>query len=433
MALNDQTEMAFGQGDAEEIDPVSGNEVPPGSMPVEVRDDIDARLSEGEYVVPADVLRYYGLKFFEDLRAKAKVDLARMDQQGRIGGDPIEENIEGLPFDVSQLETADAPPEGSPELASGGVVGFDGGGDSSTSTNIKNWYEDWMKNNSVGMKSKGSNTISTVPFINAEGKIIYVQYRGPFDPLDPAKNALSAIPLGYRSKVSTPTDTAEISKPVVEETKEYGGELDANGMPSGSVGSVTNSALGLAHQLNIDSGAKQPSLLDNLFGKSPIAQVLTKADSFLVDKLGLDPKNITMNRAMTAMGNMKNTDPEYGILGDAIANYNEYGKLGKDKTLSPTGAHPTNKTTVSEEYLDKYMGDETSGSSSSSNQGNADSSDTVDFSQGPPGFGDTAADKDKSFGIDGFNMNKGGVAKKYTEPKKPKYTKGGFVSRRTKK
>ena len=30
-------------------------------------------------------------------------------------------------------------------------------------------------------------------------------------------------------------------------------------------------------------------------------------------------------------------------------------------------------------------------------------------------------------------MYKGGVAKKYTEPKKPKYTKGGFVSRRTKK
>jgi len=425
MALNDQTEMAFGQGDAEEIDPVSGNEVPPGSMPVEVRDDIDARLSEGEYVVPADVLRYYGLKFFEDLRAKAKVDLARMDQQGRIGGDPIEENIEGLPFDVSQLETADAPPEGSPELASGGVVGFDGGGDSSTSTNIKNWYEDWMKNNSVGMKSKGSNTISTVPFINAEGKIIYVQYRGPFDPLDPAKNALSAIPLGYRSKVSnTVSNTEEISKPVVEETKEYGGELDANGMPSGSVGSVTNSALGLAHQLNIDSGAKQPSLLDNLFGKSPIAQVLTKADSFLVDKLGLDPKNITMNRAMTAMGNMKNTDPEYGILGDAIANYNEYGKLGKDKTLSPTGAHPTNKTTVSEDYLDKYTGDETSGSSSSGKSN--------DMGDGNYSGGNSGGDFSFDSGADNF-MNQGGVAKKYTKPKKPKYTKGGFVSRRTKK
>ena len=32
-------------------------------MATEVRDDIPAMLSEGEYVVPADVLRYYGVNF----------------------------------------------------------------------------------------------------------------------------------------------------------------------------------------------------------------------------------------------------------------------------------------------------------------------------------------------------------------------------------
>jgi hypothetical protein len=58
-------------------DPVSGNEVPPGSMATEVRDDIDARLSEGEYVVPADVVRYFGVAFFEKIRQKAKEGLAR--------------------------------------------------------------------------------------------------------------------------------------------------------------------------------------------------------------------------------------------------------------------------------------------------------------------------------------------------------------------
>ena len=40
---------------------ISGNPIPPGSMAKEVRDDIPAMLSEGEYVVPADVLRYYGV------------------------------------------------------------------------------------------------------------------------------------------------------------------------------------------------------------------------------------------------------------------------------------------------------------------------------------------------------------------------------------
>ena len=46
MAINDQMEMAF-SGQAPQVDPISGNEVPPGSLPVEVRDDIDAKLSEG--------------------------------------------------------------------------------------------------------------------------------------------------------------------------------------------------------------------------------------------------------------------------------------------------------------------------------------------------------------------------------------------------
>ena len=70
-------------------DPVSGNEVPSGSMAEEVRDDIPAQLSEGEYVVPADVVRYYGVKFFEDLRDQAKMGLAEMEANGRIGGEPV--------------------------------------------------------------------------------------------------------------------------------------------------------------------------------------------------------------------------------------------------------------------------------------------------------------------------------------------------------
>ena len=70
-------------------DPVSGNEIPDGSMAKEVRDDIPAMLSEGEYVVPADVLRYYGMGFFENLRNQAKNSLTQMETSGRIGGEPI--------------------------------------------------------------------------------------------------------------------------------------------------------------------------------------------------------------------------------------------------------------------------------------------------------------------------------------------------------
>jgi hypothetical protein len=97
------------QDDGMDRDPVSGNEIPPGSLAKEVRDDIPAQLSEGEYVVPADVVQYYGLKFFEDLRDKAKMALARMERDGRIGGEPVDTEPQmdtgDFPFSVDELQT----------------------------------------------------------------------------------------------------------------------------------------------------------------------------------------------------------------------------------------------------------------------------------------------------------------------------------------
>ena len=97
------------------MDPVSGNEIPLGSLPEEVRDDIPAQLSEGEYVVPADVVRYYGVKFFEDLRAEAKFGYQDMNENGRIGGEPagmeMVEPEDDMMFDISELEVMEVPDE----------------------------------------------------------------------------------------------------------------------------------------------------------------------------------------------------------------------------------------------------------------------------------------------------------------------------------
>ncbi len=101
-AMKDQMQMAF-KDDGMTKDPVSGNEIPPGSLAKEVRDDIPAMLSEGEYVVPADVLRYYGVNFFENLRNQAKSGLQNMEAAGRIGGEPlssdqVQQNMSGQPM-----------------------------------------------------------------------------------------------------------------------------------------------------------------------------------------------------------------------------------------------------------------------------------------------------------------------------------------------
>lgn len=125
MAVDKEMEAVFKSSRAG-VDPVSGNDVPIGSTPEEVRDDIPAQLSEGEYVVPADVVRYFGVKFFEDLRTTAKTGWMQMEQNGRVGGEPVapegmEMGQDELPFDISELQTIEAA-EGTY------VAGFDEGG-----------------------------------------------------------------------------------------------------------------------------------------------------------------------------------------------------------------------------------------------------------------------------------------------------------------
>jgi hypothetical protein len=62
----------------------TGNPVPVGSLPEEVSDDISAFLSEGEYVLPADVVRWHGLKHIQDMMVEAKAGLMSMDMMGQL-------------------------------------------------------------------------------------------------------------------------------------------------------------------------------------------------------------------------------------------------------------------------------------------------------------------------------------------------------------
>ena len=120
--MNRQMNLAFMQeggmkDDGMDKDPVSGNDIPAGSMAKEVRDDIPAQLSEGEYVVPADVVQYYGVKFFEDLRREAKIGLTQMDKDGRIGGEPVSVTMIALGQEEEKKKAA-----------RGGMMGYTNGG-----------------------------------------------------------------------------------------------------------------------------------------------------------------------------------------------------------------------------------------------------------------------------------------------------------------
>lgn len=167
MSLFDEGGMA---DDGMDVDPVSGNEVPPGSMSEEVRDDVDAKLSSGEYVVPADVVQYFGLKFFENLRSEAKGDLEKMDKDGRIGGAPNEEASMGgeelSPEEMAMLEEimAGGGQEAPVQMAEGGLT--PGYNPSPSTFNPKDW-------STVGTSTFTGSAPKT------ETKSMYRSYTGP--------------------------------------------------------------------------------------------------------------------------------------------------------------------------------------------------------------------------------------------------------------
>lgn len=125
--LEEQMEL-FNEGglkdEGGEVDPESGNDVPIGSTKKEVRDDIPAMLSEGEFVFPADVVRYIGLEKLMELRQAAKMGLKKMEAMGQMGNSEEATIPDDMPFNMADLIIVSGEPkENKPrEMAQGGVI-----------------------------------------------------------------------------------------------------------------------------------------------------------------------------------------------------------------------------------------------------------------------------------------------------------------------
>lgn len=61
-----------------------GTEIPPGALPEEVADDQPVMLSKGEFVLPANVVRWHGLKNIMKLRDSALIGLEKMEEAGQV-------------------------------------------------------------------------------------------------------------------------------------------------------------------------------------------------------------------------------------------------------------------------------------------------------------------------------------------------------------
>lgn len=121
--------------DGGEVDEVSGNNIPLGSTAEEVRDDQPAMLSEGEMVIPADVVRYFGVEHFMNMRDQAKIGYKKMEAMGQFGTDEGQTlpddalfNAGGPPFTIEDIEIIEGEiededvPEDEMEAKSGALV-----------------------------------------------------------------------------------------------------------------------------------------------------------------------------------------------------------------------------------------------------------------------------------------------------------------------
>jgi len=179
------------------VDPVSGNAVPPGAMKEEVRDDIDAKLSEGEFIFPADVVRYFGLQKLMAMRDEAKMGLQKMNDIGQMGNADQVSNPEALYSAPAAPAAAPAPDFGSEvdmALAETGSTeqAFAYGG------------------------TPDATQAKTDTYVNQAGQKIYVPMSNG--------NPIIDIPMGFNKQEETMAQPAMVASGL-EETKMFAGGL----------------------------------------------------------------------------------------------------------------------------------------------------------------------------------------------------------------
>jgi hypothetical protein len=181
------------------VDPVSGNDVPIGSTQEEVRDDIPAMLSEGEFVFPADVVRYIGLEKLMQLRQEAKMGLKQMEAMGQMGNSEEATMPDDLPFNMADLIIVAGDSEEPKEMAQGGVVHMSNGG------YLPKFVDQGVETAPINIESFDT-TLSDPDFsnvkryVNKEGKVRFI-------PFGPDGKPLYPIPVGFFPEGELPEDT----------------------------------------------------------------------------------------------------------------------------------------------------------------------------------------------------------------------------------
>ena len=208
-----------------ETEPKSGNKVPSGSLKEEVADDIPVMMSEGEFVFPADVVRYIGLETLMKMRQDAKQGLKMMEEMGQMGNSEEATIPDDVPFEMADLiVVSGSKPK---KMQSGGLLDDprfqrpEGGGGTPTITD-----ED-RKAMEDALLRTGYGNVVMKRYVNADGDVKYI----PFINGEPQME----IPEGYELDESAPKTESNIGG-----SGDSGGGGDSGG-PADSLAPVIGS------------------------------------------------------------------------------------------------------------------------------------------------------------------------------------------------
>lgn len=332
MAIEKQMEMFEDGGLMQEggtTDPESGNEVPVGSTQEEVRDDIPAQLSEGEFVFPADVVRFYGLEKLMEMRQRAKAGLQMMEDMGQMGNSEEATLPDDIPFDLEDLDIEDEPEyNDTMEMQVGGFVQPQGftGIQSTQPSQFQNYQPQYVPYQApvvnAAYQPPQQQAVPTIPsgqlpqaeqflqapqpgeqdlrkYVNDEGQVRMIPFVND-QPVYP-------IPQGFYPEAEKPVEEQPAPTTVTTETARV---REGGGRDAGDVTPSTTDVTGIGYDRSSLTDSLRGVIDDYGFGFAALGETIMRGSS------------------LNIIGNLFSSDPKVGInnlnsamLGGVIDNF----------------------------------------------------------------------------------------------------------------
>ena len=260
--------------DGGQVEPTSGNDVPVGSLSNEVKDDVPAMLSEGEFVLPADVVRYIGLERLMKMRDEAKAGLQRMEEIGQMGNaeqapmsdESFQQDDDKFESEIDDIISEDEQRVG---FAEGGVV-----------------------TGSAYVNPIGNPVVDVRQYKHTDGRVIYITFFNN-KPSTPIPEGFTVVSKSAEQQITTTPATPTTGAAVSTTSGGGSGGSSNYGMEPSAWDSMTDTEKAAWYAEN-PTFAKITQTLQNLWGYTAIGKIQEKLNPDFVERQkliaqGVDP------------------------------------------------------------------------------------------------------------------------------------------------